>query len=384
MKSFSLFMVALLFPLLAQETEQVFAKDWIFGIGLNSGVSRLEGDIHNPNLSPIISGHLRVLPIPYLAINGELGYSALSSDTGPNLNISNFKTTIIPFELSVIFNFIPLKKVNPYVFIGGGGVYWKATGSTIPSNKFTLDSFLKTGGGLEFNLSKKFSVNVGASFRYSLTDVFDSIPFGDENDQVLDAHAGITYYFRKNKNDRDNDFISDDIDLMPEIAEDKDGYLDHDGIPEKNPSPENLANLDLTTVNNHDASPILIHDLITKAESGSDIPIKAFVYSGIELRVVAALYRPIGTPNWNVVRLTDEGGNLYQGSIPGYAVTTEGIEYCVIAVDETLSGIGYSGLPSKPITMRVSPSGKPWRILGGVIGAASVGTASYLVLRSQN
>lgn len=360
-------------------TEATFARDWVFGLGFQTGVSRIEADI-NGKISPMVSGHLRVLPIPFFAINGELGYSRLG-----HANLAgNQRTEIIPFELSGIFNFLPFKKVNPYVFVGGGGVWWAAK-SNAGTAQDGIDSFLKTGGGLEFRLTPSIALNLGASFRYSLTEAFDQTFFGDENDQVLDVHAGFTYYFAKVRDDRDRDGVPDELDLMPEISEDRDGYMDHDGIPEKNASSLAISTLDMPLENSSDgASPIVIHHLVTQAELGSGIPVKAEVYSSLGLRVVAALYRPIGTPNWNVVRMENHGANLYQGEIPGYAVTSSGLEYCVVAVDETLSGIGYSGLPSKPVMVKVSPSGKPWRIVGGAVGAAAIGTASYIVLRKQN
>jgi hypothetical protein len=356
----------------------VEASDWRFGIGLQAGVSRIEADIDG-KLSPMVSGHLRVLPIPYFAINGELGYGRL----GYSNLAGSPRTEIIPFELSGMVNFLPFKKINPYVFVGGGGTWWAAK-SNAGTAQDGIDSFLKTGGGLEFRVSPSIALNLGASFRYSLTDAFDQTFSGDENDQVLDVHAGFTFYFNKVRGDRDRDGIPDEFDLMPEIAEDSDGYMDHDGIPEKNADPSALNTLENPLESNSDgAAPIVIHHLVTQAELGGGIPIKAQVFSNIELRVVAALYRPIGTPNWNVVRLENNGGNLYQGEIPGYAVTSSGLEYCVVAVDQTLSGVGYSGLPSKPIAVKISPSGKPWRIVGGIVGAAAIGTASFIVLREQ-
>ncbi len=359
-----------------------FAQGWTFGLGLNVGVSKLEGDLPGADLSPLVSGHLKVFPLPYLGLMGELGFASLNSSSHPNPAISNFKTEIVPFELSAVFNFLPFRRINPYIFAGGGGVYWKATGSgkTLQDG---LDSFLKTGGGLEYKLSQNFSVNLAAAFRFSLTDAFDQLRQGDENDQVLDVHAGFTFYFHKNRGDRDHDFIPDELDLMPDIPEDRDGYLDHDGIPEKNPNPLALNSGDFGTANGS-TSPVVIHHIVTRAEAGRDITVRASVFSNLDLRVVAALYRPIGTPNWNVVRLEDQGGNLFEGAIPGYAVTTDGLEYCVVAVDETLGGIGYSGLPSKPIEVQVSPNGRIWKWLGGTVGAAAVGTASYLILRKQN
>lgn len=358
-------------------TVTAFGGERFLGIGFNTGLSRLEGDLSGSQLSPLVSGHLRFLPIPYLALNGELGFSQLNTSNTP----LNFRTQIIPFELSAIFNFLPFSKVNPYVFAGGGGVFWKAKDNT-GTLEDNIDSFLKTGGGLEFFVSQNVGINVGATFRLSLTDNFDQLSQGDENDQVLDVHAGVTFYFNRNKNDRDNDVIPDDLDLMPDIAEDRDGYLDHDGIPEKNPSPIAMASID-APIGNNTGAPIVIHHIVQKAESGRNIPIKSYVYSEKTLRVVATLYRPFGEPKWNVVRMDNHSGNQFSGQIPGFAVTKDGIEYCVVAVDETLNGIGYSGLPSKPITVNVSPSGKAWRFLGGTFGAATIGAASYLVLRKQ-
>ena len=374
--------VATVLLCLTTMTVTAISGERFLGIGLTTGLGRLEGDISGSKLSPFFMGHLRFLPVPYFALNGELGFSSL------NTSNSSFKTQIIPFELSAIFNFLPHSKVNPYIFAGGGGVFWKAKGidpltgqeGTLESN---TDSFLKTGGGLEFFVSRSVAINLGATFRLSLTDNLDQLNQGDENDQVLDVHAGVTFYFNKNRNDRDNDLIPDELDLMPDIAEDHDGYLDHDGIPEKNPNPIAMGSMDWPIGNDSNASPVVIHYLVKKAESGRNISIKSHVYSEKNLKVVAILYRPMGEPKWNVVRMDERGNHLFQGEIPGYAVTTEGLEYCVVAVDETLSGIGYSGLPSKPIRVNISPSGKAWRLIGATFGAATIGSASYLVLRKQ-
>ncbi len=369
--------LVMLFLLMGIKTTLLYGGDWRFGLGVNLGVSKLEGDLPDASLSPLISGHIRAMPFPYLALSGELGFSALGSSS-----VKKFETTIIPFELSAIFNLLPFSHWNPYLFVGGGGVFWNATFNNATLDEGT-DSFLKTGGGIEYRVSRSIGFNLGATFRLSLTDGFDQLWQGDENDQVLDVHGGITYYFGGGGSDRDHDNIPDEFDLMPEIAEDRDGYFDHDGIPEKNPSPVAMNSYDAPFGNGDQVSPIVIHKIIDKAESGRSISVKANVYSKIQLKVVAALYRPKGTRKWNVAALESNSNDSYKGEIPGYAVTTDGFEYCVVAVDETLTGVGYSGLPSKPINVTVSSSGTPWRIVGGTVGAASVGTASYLILRKQ-
>ncbi len=365
-----------------------YAGDWQWGVGFSAGTSRLEGDLRGSQLSPLVTGYLRALPIPYLALDGELGFSSLRTSSFPNPVFSDFKTVIVPFELSAIFNFLPRRKVNPYVQVGGGGVFWQARGDLVAGGTRTLedglDSFLKTGGGFEFRVSPSVALDLGADYRFSLTDAFDQLRQGDENDQVLDVHAGVTYYFGGRSNDRDRDLIIDELDLMPDISEDRDGYMDHDGIPEKNPSPLVMGAPEAPLDNaNVTSAPLVVHHIIEAAETGKDIAIKAQVVSDVQLKVVAALYRPNGTRSWNVVKLDALADNKYQGDIPGYAVTSAGLEYCVIAVDETLSGIGYSGLPSKPINVKATKSGTIWRVLGASVGTAAIGTASYVVLRKQ-
>ena len=181
------------------------AGDWQIGVGLNAGVSRLEGDLNKPRLGPLVAGHVRFLPVPFLALEGMAGYSAMGADSHPDF--SDFKTTIIPFELGAVFNFLPFRSVNPYVVVGGGGVIWSTEGTPLSpaavQAKDGLDSFLKAGAGLEFRISRQIGLSLGATFRMSLTDNFDQLNQGDEYDQVLAGHAGFTYYFGGGGHDRD-------------------------------------------------------------------------------------------------------------------------------------------------------------------------------------
>jgi hypothetical protein len=356
-------------------TTELWGGGWKFGVGASSGLARLEGDVNNSSLSPMASGYLRALPLPFVVIEGSLGYASL------NTSNNSLETTIIPLELSGLINFLPQSRVNPYLRLGVGGVVWKNNVASL-SNK--LDRFFKTGGGLEFRVSRDVGVDVGATFRLSQTDVFDQNPSGDENDQVLDFHAGFTYYFGGGSRDRDHDGIPDELDLMPDIAEDRDGYLDHDGIPEKNPNPVAMASLEPSVNAGQPTVPIVIHKILENLESGRNVAVNANVHTNSDLRAVAILYRPSGTTEWNVARMENDGQGLYEGTIPGYAVTTAGLEYCVVAVDQSLKGIGYSGLPHKPIVVQVVPGGNSWRIVGGAVGAAAVGAASYMVVRKQN
>jgi hypothetical protein len=65
------------------------------------------------------------------------------------------------------------------------------------------------------------------------------------------------------------------------------------------------------------------------------------------------------------------------------AVSQAGVEYCIVAVDEAISGVGYSGLPNRPNFVRVHGKETWWRIVTGLVAAGSWGTAGYLVYRKQ-
>ena len=85
----------------------------------------------------------------------------------------------------------------------------------------------------EYTFENNIGLLLGADIRYSLTDRLDQIKSGDENDGMISIWTGVNYYIRNaDKTDLDYDFIPVDLDLDPVTAEDRNGYLDHDGKPE--------------------------------------------------------------------------------------------------------------------------------------------------------
>jgi len=360
-----------------------------FGIGLKAGLVRLEGDWNNPVFKPAVYGQLSYNLFDYLSIGAEGGYVTVGNKDQPEV-----ETILIPYEGHLMFSFFPLGKVNPYVILGGGGVYWNYTVDGVTpiggDGKYRkgYDSFVKSGGGLEIllNRSHTFYFNLGATFRYSLTDWFDNNKSGDENDGVIDVYGGFTYYFRtSSRGDRDNDGVPDELDLQPEIKEDPDGYLDHDGKPEGIP-PVTIA-MSSSAIGDETKPdkepPVVIHSPVRRVESGKDIKITADIYENRKLKVASILYRPIGFDQWKVGQLRKRSGTLYEGVIPGRSVKKQGVEYCVIAVDEAISGVGYCGLPKLPVRVEVLGYPKLWRIIGGTAALLGWGSSGYLILRKQ-
>lgn len=362
------------------------------GVGFRSGVTQFEADVKKPSLSPFIYGHLKFNPNYFISIGTEFGYGELKNK---DEELKDNKTAIMPFEMDLTFNLMPLGKINPYVILGGGGVYWNATknGERIVVDGKTqekIDSFLKTGGGVEFVLNQKrnLTFSIGATYRFSLTDNLDQRYSGDENDQVVDVYGGLTYYFKTSTSgDRDADGVSDLLDLSPLIPEDSDGYLDHDGKVDDRPEERFVEVIDMLadTVRQGDDTvpPVVIHIPIRKVEEGKDVPIDAEVFENREIRVVSLLYRTRGEKQWQVRTLRSLGSTMYHGIIPASYVEPAGVEYCVIAVDEAVSGIGYSGLPKRPNQVHVIAKPNLWRGLAAGAAALGWGAAGYLIFRKQ-
>lgn len=359
------------------------------GLGLRAGVIRFKSDLDNPAFGPMIQGNINYNLNEFLAVGFESGYGVLEDK-----DTDKFQTIIVPYEVHSTFSFFPLGKVNPYALLGGGGVYWNATydGRTIrdPYNNELQekhDSFFKFGAGIEFllNSTRNLHLNVGATYRYSLTDMLDQNYSGDLNDAVYDIHAGLTYYFRTNRTgDRDNDGVPDELDLAPVQAEDHDGYLDHDGKPEGVPPLASVQKADdLIDISEDTSPPVLIHSPLRIVENNRNIKISAEIYENYELKIAALLYRPQNFYRWNVTRLKNTEGVFYEGIIPKSDVREQGLEYCVIAVDRAVSGIGYSGLPKRPNRVKVIGNPTFWRIVSGTAALASWGTASYLIFKEQ-
>lgn len=372
-----------------------------FGLGLRVGANRLHGDWPKPKLNPFLVGQLKYCITPYIGLGLEVGYSELKSrenfEDPPELSMltaADYKTVIIPFEAQATLNFLPIGKVNPHLVLGGGAVLWDAqyqnntimrsVGSGTAQQK-GLDSFIKIGTGLEFRLSRYMTATVGATYRYSLTDMLDQIHHGDLKDGLVDAYVGLTYYIRTNiSNDPDDDGIVNDLDLDSSIPEDADGYMDHDGKPERGPDLrafEVQGTLDFQESTS--VAPVVIHYPIPVAESGKDLKVLAKIYKKGSLRAALVLFRVTGKQDWKSRKLMLVESNDYEAIIPGKYLTNAGLEYCVVAVDEKVTGVGYSGLPNRPIRIKTIKNGDGWRVLSGTMGLIGWGAAAYMLAKEK-
>ena len=356
------------------------------GFGFKMGLHRIEGDLNRPKLGSFFYLTLSYLINPYLSVEGESGYGSLGDRERDTL-----ETTILPFEVNAVFNFFPLAKIRPYAVLGGGGVYWKGSyqgGSTFYEG---MDSFLKAGGGVEFKVSEFLNLRLGATFRQSFTDRLDDKPIGDERDGVIGFYTGLTYYFpTKVSMDRDHDGVPDVRDLAPGLPEDRDGFKDNDGVPDLDndrdgiPDAQDERPYQVDVESEKDTfPPVIVHNPIRAAEEGKSLSITARVYEERGLKSVGVLFREKGQKRWSILKMRQGSYHNFKTTIPGRYIRGNGLEYCIIAVDNAISGIGYCGLPKRPIEVKVIKGSQKWRLIGGTAALIGWGTASYIILRKQ-
>ncbi|MBN1997537.1 porin family protein [candidate division KSB1 bacterium] len=360
------------------------ANERPFNLGIKLGLNKLEGDWKEPKLNPQGSLYFSYDLVPYFGIGGELNYSILKTKSdmeriGALYDSEKFKVVSIPFEIKCRFNFFPFSRVNPFATIGGGVIQTNAfhdneTIAVDGQDQKGSEGVLSAGGGLEFRLPDGLALSIGADYRQLFTDKLDQLDYGDESDGLISVWGGLGYYFGPvTPDDADGDCIPKELDLDPAQAEDRNGYLDHDGVPESGMASNKTKN-----------APIVIHHPVFTAEAGQDLKISAKILTNSPLRTAAVLYRKVGKKNWNVQKLEPFEGAVFSAKISGDNITEEGMEYCVVAVDERVKGIGYSGLPTRPIRIKVVKNGSGWRIASGIAAVLSWGAASYIVFRKQN
>jgi hypothetical protein len=358
-----------------------------FGFGVRGGAGKIDGDGKVSELSPVASGVFSFTLWPHLLLNLEGGYGELQ--LGANADTVLLRT--IPLGLDLSFRFSPYAKLTPFATLGGGGMFWqhlhKDTKQIIPTDGKTekfFDYFAKASGGLDIFLSSKLTLTFGASYTYTFTDKIDFTSIGDQDDGVITAFSGLTFNIGGGGDDADRDGVPDRYDLDSSVKEDRDGYLDHDGVPDASISESTTALVSMPALKNHDTvPPIVIHEPLRRASAGSELQIRAEIFENQSLQKAAVLYRPVNMRQWLVEPLTSAGDNLFVGHIPKMAVQKPGIEYCIVAVDEAVSGVGYSGTMDRPNVVSVHGSETGWRFAFGLAAAAGWGAATYSVYRTQ-
>ncbi|MDZ7267371.1 MAG: hypothetical protein ONB48_08590 [candidate division KSB1 bacterium] len=363
------------------------AQDAKFGFGVRGGVGRIEGDVKKAVLQPFASALVYYSPDPHLSFGIEAGLGKFLTDDDSQ---RDSVAIVLPIEFDVTLRYSPYHTFSPFVTLGAGGVLWYNVrhGSHAPfeggARREERAYLLKATGGFEVALSRRFNWSAGAAFRYTFSDKLDLDFSGDEHDGLITVFTGLTLKLGGSVRDRDHDGVGDRFDLDSRAREDRDGYMDHDGVPDTQITTSLLAFSSSGAGSSADeVPPIVIHHPRKRTTAGKDLRIRAEIYENRSLLKAAVLHRPVNVRRWLVEPMTTNDQEIYEAIIPGPSIPKGGLEYCVVAVDEAISGLGYSGLPNRPNYIMVHGQETWWRVATFFAAVGGWGAAGYVVKRHQ-
>lgn len=174
-----------------------------FGIGASGSYYLLQSDYTTSQPSFGGGVDLSYSLMEYLSVRSSLGVGFL---TAKNAAPPTLATTLISGNLYLAADLSPSGTFNPFIFVGGSGVYFDArtgdgtalTGTGVKRLKGTLV------GGVGFDLfaSEFLSFTLAGEMALPYTDRLDGIVAGTKKDSYQRISLGIRYYFF------DQDFIT--------------------------------------------------------------------------------------------------------------------------------------------------------------------------------
>lgn len=179
-------------------------------------------------------------------------------------SFTNLFTQIHNTTLDFTYLMTPNKTISPFVGLGLGLTAWRvlwtdddpgffASGTTVQGygddsesgdweELASMEFTLTTEVGAEWWASETFSVRAGARYHLMPGNDLDNVglsswnmeqdpAYVDANNGLVQGFLGVTYWFG-GPGDKDHDGIEDRFDTCPQVAEDLDGFEDHDGCPD--------------------------------------------------------------------------------------------------------------------------------------------------------
>jgi outer membrane protein OmpA-like peptidoglycan-associated protein len=213
-KIVNLFLILFLFGMISTNAQSVF-KDfgWKGGLRLNGvlPVNEFSDDNGISLNSFIVDGYLRYeLSNDWnLELNG--GYGKMKGD---DYNNSEFKTTIVPIELRLLYTPFDIENWNPYFYAGFGGLYYHidtfpVSKSPVPlTHQYNWTGVIPVGVGTEIKLADEIFLDISAGINYSLTDNLNGFIIDKFNDGYINVGLGITFSNESLNTDKDHDGLT--------------------------------------------------------------------------------------------------------------------------------------------------------------------------------
>lgn len=175
-----------------------------FGVGVSGSYFLVQTDFDSGEPSFGGGVELSYSMIEYLSIRSSLGFGFLQAKNdagGPSLN-----STLVFGNLYLAADLDPNGSFNPFIFVGGSGMYVDArqgdgtalTGAGVKQMKGTLVG----GVGFDIFASEFLSFTVAGEMGLPVSDRIDGLTLGEKKDSFQRISLGIRYYFF------DQDFIT--------------------------------------------------------------------------------------------------------------------------------------------------------------------------------
>jgi hypothetical protein len=203
MKTISKFLILLTVAALAVPASGQMRSNK-FGVGASGSYFLLQSDFDTA--MPSFGGgvDLSYSVMEYMSIRSSLGFGFLQAENtagGATLN-----SGLIFGNLYLAADFSPNSTFNPFVFVGGSGMYIDArTGdgtALLNAGSKAIKGTVVGGVGFDIFASEFLSFTVAGEMGLPVTDKIDGIQLGTKKDSFQRISIGIKYYFF------DQDFIT--------------------------------------------------------------------------------------------------------------------------------------------------------------------------------
>ncbi len=150
-----------------------------YGITAALGVSRISGDLPNPEFEFNSKLGVKRYVNPFLNINFTFNKFGLA-------NKQLFNEGYMSFDLNAEYNFLPFDRLTPFAYAGMGSV---------AANHFeSIDAKVQFGAGIEYLVTNNLGLNLYVEHNTAFSDKLDFIEAGTRDDMFYRGGLGLTYY----------------------------------------------------------------------------------------------------------------------------------------------------------------------------------------------
>ena len=247
MKTKFLLLVLLLLILSSNSPAQM--RDYVVKGGVQYNQTLLFSEFNHYKFSFLARGYINARFNKILSGEFGVGYGWFAgTDAIENPAQDEWKTTIIPIDVRLrIAPFTKLRKVNPYLYIGGGLIKYEVTdthslASPDPVEKDGLTGMVLGGIGTEIMLSSNVLLDLSAGFTYTFTDDLNYYSIDDFKDSYGNFGIGLTFTGESCNTDNDRDGLKrcyeEGIGTDPDNPDtDGDGLKDGEEVNKYNTDP---------------------------------------------------------------------------------------------------------------------------------------------------